>query len=171
MIQLESEAAIGEDIIIPFEFNDLSSLPEGKDIDGSITIRPITVRTWFKLKPYLISFDNEDLEKIIQKKDSYFDSDVQVIMAKYDNLIFDIVCIGINNRKKNMDDWYKEVLKDNCTWKDIYILFNAIFFRLNFNPFFNTIILSRSVSLLSEEEIIALQKNKETWNLKVASCF
>ena len=173
-VQLESEASISQSIIIPFEFHDLSSLPKDSPEEDkpkeTITINPITVRTWFELKPLLVSIDKDDFELIIQKKEASFDSDIQAVMSKYDELLFKIVCIGLNNKKEDMPDWYKEVLQDNCTWKDIYILLNAIFFRLNFNPFLNTITLCKSVSPLSEEEIIALQENKETWNRKATSC-
>ena len=40
---------------------------------------------------------------------------------------------------------------------------NAILFRLGCNPFSRTIIALEAVSPLSEEEIIALQENNETW--------
>ena len=69
--------------------------------------------------------------------------------------------------------WFREVLKDNCTWEDIYILLNAILYRIGCNPFSRTIIALEAVSPLSEVEIIALQKNSETWKkkaLKAASC-
>lgn len=84
-------------------------------------------------------------------------------MAKYDELIFEIVCLGIHNKKGDMPAWFREVLKDNCTWEDLYILLNAILFRLGCNPFSRTIIALEAVSPLSEEEIIALQENNETW--------
>lgn len=94
-------------------------------------------------------------------------------MAKYDEIIFEIVCLGIHNKKGNMPAWFREVLKDNCTWEDIYILLNAILFRIGCNPFSRTITALEAVSPLDEEELIALQKNNETWknrSRKVASC-
>lgn len=72
-----------------------------------------------------------------------------------------------------MPAWFREVLKDNCIWEDIYILLNAILFRIGCNPFSRTITALEAVSPLSEEELIALQKNSETWknrNRKAASC-
>lgn len=90
-------------------------------------------------------------------------------MSKYDELIFEIVCIGIHNRKGDMPEWFREALKDNCSWQDTYILLNAILFRLNTNSFSNTITLLQSVSPLGEEEIIALQENKK--NVEPQSCF
>ncbi|QIK58808.1 hypothetical protein G7050_02695 [Dysgonomonas sp. HDW5A] len=170
VIQLESSAVTGQPITIPFEFSDLSSLPAGKKVGDNIVIRPITVRTWFKLKPLLIQIDSEDTDKLTVKKDIEFDSSIEQLISKYDELLFDIVCIGIHNKKGDMPDWFKDVLKDNCTWNDIYILLNAILFRLNYNPFFNSITLCKNVSPLSEEEIIALQKNQKTWNHKAVSC-
>ena len=96
-------------------------------------------------------------------KDVTFDSVLSELMAKYDELIFEIVCLGIHNKKGDMPAWFREVLKDNCTWEDLYILLNAILFRLGCNPFSRTIIALEAVSPLSEEEIIALQENNETW--------
>lgn len=170
VIQLESEASISKPVKIPFEFSDESSIPKGKDAGECIIIRPITVRTWFKLKPYLVLIDQKDVDLLSAKQGMEFDSKLKEIVNKYDELLFEIVCIGIHNKKGDMPGWFKEVLKDNCTWEDIYILLNAILFRLNFNPFSNSITLCKNVSPLSEEEIIALQKNNETWNHKVTSC-
>ena len=170
VIKLESDAVSSQPIKIPFDFTDLSSLPKDKNIGNSIVITPITVRTWFKLKPLLILIEQVDVDKITVKKDVDFDVEMEQIINKYDQLIFNIVCIGIHNKKGDMPEWFRKVLKDNCTWEDIYILLNAILFRLNINPFFNSITLCKNVSPLSEEEIIALQKNQETWIPKVPSC-
>lgn len=170
-IRLESDAVTGRAIPIPFEFSDRSSFPKDKEIPKSIIIQPMTVRTWFKLKPLLISIDKEDVDRITAKKGVEFDSEIQDLISKYDELLFEIVCIGIHNKKNDMPEWFRNVLKDNCTWEDIYILLNAILFRIRSNPFFNSIILCNSVSPLDEREIIALQKNKETWNnSRAASC-
>lgn len=170
VIQLESSTVTGQPITIPFEFSDLSSLPDGEHIGDSIVIQPITVRTWFRLKPLLLQIDSEDKDRMIVKEGIDYDWDIEQIIGKYDKLLFEIICIGLHNNKGDMPDWYKDVLKDNCTWNDIYILLNAILFRLNYNPFFNSITLLISVSPLSEEEIIALQKNQKTWNHKAVSC-
>lgn len=71
-----------------------------------------------------------------------------------------------------MPNWFRDVLRDNCTWQDMYILLNAILFRIGCNPFLNTITAMRAVSPISEEEIIALQRNSKTWmkDQEVASC-
>lgn len=170
VIQLESNAVTGQTIRIPFEFTDLSSLPQGKEVGDYIIISPISVRTWFKIKPLLIQIEADDIHLLTVKPNTEFNHDIKNLICKYDDILFEIVCTGIYNKKEDMPDWYKDVLKDNCTWNDIYILLNAILFRLNHNPFSNSIILCKSVSPLSEEEIIALQDNSKTWNLKAASC-
>ena len=161
VLQLESESVSCQPVSIPFEFTRLESLPEGKTVGDSIAITPITVRTWFRIKPLLLYIDKEDREVLIADKN------------KYDELIFEMVCLGIHNKKGDMPDWFREVLKDNCTWEDIYILLNAVLYRVGCNPFSRTIIALEAVSPLSEVEIIALQKNSETWKkkaLKAASC-
>lgn len=168
-VQLESSTVVGQSVEIPFEFSDLSSLPNDKKVGDSIVIKPITTRTWFKLKPLLMQIEKEDINLLEAKKGGDLGGIVEIV-TKYDDLLFEIVCIGIHNRKTDMPKWFMDVLKDNCTWNDIYILLNAILFRLNINPFSNSITLCKNVSPLGEEEIIALQKNSETWNLKAASC-
>lgn len=170
IIQIESNTVTGQPVKIPFEFTDLSSLPEGKEIEDFIIVNPITVRTWFKLKPLLIQIETADIEQLVVKKGSEFNRDIELLIGKYDELLFQIVCIGIYNQKADMPDWYKDMLRDNSTWNDIYILLNAILFRLNYNSFFNSITLCKNVSPLREEEIIALQENNKTWSLKAASC-
>ena len=110
---------------------------------------------------------------MIADKNKGFSNQVAELIAKYDELIFEMVCLGIHNKKGDMPDWFREVLKDNCTWEDIYILLNAVLYRVGCNPFSRTIIALEAVSPLSEVEIIALQKNSETWKkkaLKAASC-
>lgn len=170
VIKLESEAVTGQPIKIPFEFSDRSSIPEGKNPGDTIVIKPITVRTWERLKPLLVLIEQDDKDKLVALKDSAFNSEIESLMSKYDNILFEIVCIGIHNKKNDMPEWFKDTLKDNCTWEDIYILLNAIFFRLLVNPFFNSITLLKSVSPISEAEIIALQKNSQTWRSKAGSC-
>ena len=173
VLQLESESVSCQPVAIPFEFTRLESLPEGKTVGDSIVITPITVRTWFRIKPLLLCIDKEDREVLIADKNKGFSNQVAELIAKYDEFIFEIVCLGIHNKKGDMPAWFQEVLKDNCTWEDIYILLNAILYRIGCNPFSRTIIALEAVSPLSEVEIIALQKNSETWEkktLKAASC-
>jgi hypothetical protein len=171
VVQLESWTVVSEPVRIPFDFANLSSLPKGKSVKNSIVITPITVRTWFELKPLLMSFDRKDLKSLTSNGENPgFDAEILELMSKHDAEIFDIICIGIHNKKGHMPDWFREVLRDNCTWEDMYILLNAIFFRIGCNPFMNSITALRAVSPLSEEEIIALQENRESWNRKAASC-
>ena len=59
VLQLESESVSCQPVSIPFEFTRLESLPEGKTVGESIAITPITVRTWFRIKPLLLYIDKE----------------------------------------------------------------------------------------------------------------
>ena len=162
-LQFESDTVTEQPVRIPFEFTVRDSIPKGKDPGEAIVISPITVRTWFKLKPLFMSIDKIDLDKLIEKEDRTPDADLIDIIAKYDALLFDILCIGIHNKKTDPPEWFREVLKDNCTWEDVYVLINAIFFRLGYNPFCNSITTLQSVSPMTEAEIIAAQKNLESW--------
>lgn len=163
VLQIESNVVTDQPVKIPFEFTRLDLLPEGKKLGDSIVITPLTVRTWFRIKPLLLYIDKQDREILTANKDTGFNNEIADLMAKYDEIIFEIVCLGIHNKRRNMPAWFREVLKDNCTWEDIYILLNAILFRIGCNPFSRTITALEAVSPLSEEELIALQKNNESW--------
>ena len=165
VLQQEANSAIDNPVHIPFEFK---NVPDGKEVGDTIIVRPATVRTWFKLKPLLVLIEREHLSKIVSVGESSFSDETRDIMCKYDDLIFEIVCIGIHNETGDMPEWYKDVLRDSCTWEDILILFNAIVYRLGTTSFLNTITAALAVSPLGEEEIIALQKNKESWTSKAA---
>lgn len=173
VLQIESNVVTDQPVKIPFEFTRLDLLPEGKKLGDSIVITPLTVRSWFRIKPLLLHIDKQDREILTANKDTGFKNEIADLMAKYDEIIFEIVCLGIYNKRGNMPAWFREVLKDNSTWEDIYILLNAILFRIGCNPFSRTITALEAVSPLDEEELIALQKNNETWknrNRKAASC-
>lgn len=167
VLQIESNVATDRPVTIPFEFNRQGALPAGKKLRDSIVITPITVRTWFRIKPLLLHIEKQDRQILSANKDTRFNNQMAELMAKYDELIFEIICLGIHNKRGDMPTWFREVLKDNCTWEDLYILLNAILFRIGCNPFSRTITALEVVSLLNEEEIIALQKNNESWKARI----
>lgn len=172
VLRIEGDVVTDRPVTIPFDF-DPATIPTGKTAGDSIVITPIKVRTWDRLKPLLISIDKKDREALAVNKDVVFNDALAGIMAKYDDILFEMVCIGIHNKSGDMPAWFREVLRQNCTWEDIYILLNAILFRIGCNPFSRTIIALEAVSPLGEEEMIALQRNHETWTYpdrKVASC-
>ena len=141
-LRIESDVVAENPVEIPFEFKK-GTYPEDKDPGDRIVIKPITVRTVFRIKPYLAMIDKADLDIITAKKGVAFDSKINEIMTKYEEIIFEIVCLGLYNKKGKMPDW----------------------FRLGCNSFMNTITITMSVvSPLSGAEIIALQKNSESWS-------
>ncbi len=166
----ESDVITEKPIDIPFEFK---NVPDGRDVGDSIVIRPITVRTWFAMKPLLAMIDEKDFNHLVEKESSdnkdLFDDDAKKMMMKYDEIVFEIVCLGIHNKRGAMPEWFRQVLKDNCTWEDIYILLNAILFRLQSMSFSKSITVLKAVSPLREREIIALQENEEKWIRKAAT--
>lgn len=163
LLQLESDTVSERAVNIPFDFKDKTSVPKGKNIGESIIISPIKVRTWFKLKPLLMTIEKDDFDKIIEKSERTPDSELTEIIMKYDDVMFDILSIGIHNKKSEPPQWFKQVLIDNCTWNDVYVLLNAIFFRIGYNPFCNSITTLKSVSPMTEQEIIAAQRNLKSW--------
>ena len=163
IIALESDTVSESTIRIPFEFACLDSVPEGKRVDKYITITPLTVRSWFRLKPLLLAIDPEDLEVIVGNGDGTFDPRVPEVMGKYDELILSVICIGLHNKKSDPPAWFRQVLKDNCTWEDTRILLNAVLFRVGYNPFYKSIMTLKNMSPLNEAEIIAARKNLKSW--------
>lgn len=163
IIKLESDAVTDRPITIPYEFPNLSSLPDGKTVGNSVVITPITVRTWFRIKPLLLEFAGEDLGKLSLRHGDMPLPDAARLMAHYDSAVLDIVCLAIHNRPSEPPLWFRNVLMDNSTWEDLLVLLNAVLLRLCYNPFINTITLLKVVSPLDEAEIIALQENNRTW--------
>ncbi|MCC8172573.1 MAG: hypothetical protein LIP00_12505 [Parabacteroides sp.] len=166
IIKSECDVIADGPVRIPFDFSDLSSLPKGKKVGDSIVLSPLKTRTWYKLKPLLLSIEKEDAEKLLSRKNGEFHLEAMAVAAKYDELLLDVVCIGIHNKKGDPPRWFREVLKDNTTWEDIYILLHVLFFRLFHNPFSNSITLLRNVSPLDEEEMIALRNNLAMWTAR-----
>jgi hypothetical protein len=161
--QFESETITEKAISIPFAFENRESIPEGKEPGDCIVIRPITVRTWFRIRPLILQIEKEDLGRIIVSKDEV-NVDLADLMAKYDELIIDIICIGIHNKKSDPPQWFRDVLVDNTTWDDLRILLNAIIYRIGFFPFCESITMLQNVSpLKTETEIIAAHKNLTSW--------
>ncbi|NLO70227.1 MAG: hypothetical protein GX102_04645 [Porphyromonadaceae bacterium] len=170
-LYFESEAITEQPVEIAFKFDNKENVPKGKELGDKIVIKPATVRTWFRMKPLLMSIDREDYNKLLPQPPSETpfmegeipDSELIAIVAKYDELLMEIIFLGIHNKKGDMPDWFKEVLRDNCNWRDIRILFNAIVFRLGVQSFCKSITTAASVSPMTEAEIIAAQKNLESW--------
>lgn len=160
--QLESDTITEKALKIPFNFSNRERLPDGKDPGDSIVIRPITVRTWFCIRPLLMKIDKEDLSRLISRAGEINENVVEII-DKYGELLLDIVCIGIHNKPSDPPSWFRDVLMDNSTWQDIHVLLNAILYRIGFFPFCKSITTLRSVSPMDEAEMIAARKNLESW--------
>lgn len=162
LFQQESESVTGQPVRIPFDFTNRNSIPKGKDPGDCIVIKPITVRTWFRIRPLLLKIEKEDIDKMIVKEGE-LNSDFPEMIDKYGELLLDIVCLGIHNKSSEPPEWFRDVLSDNTTWEDIRILLNAIIYRIGYNSFCTSITTLRSVSPVGEAEIIAAQKNLQSW--------
>ena len=160
--QIESDTITEQPIRIPFEFNNKQSIPKDKDPGDNIVIRPITVSTWFRIRPLLLAIEKDDFDKLISREGA-IDKEFAFIMDKYGELLIDIICLGIHNKPTTSPAWFKQVLIDNCTWEDIAILLNAILYRIGYFPFCKSITLLRNVSPLDEVGLIAAQMNIESW--------
>lgn len=161
--------------VIPFAFQ---NVPEGKNPGEAISIKPITVATWFRIRPLLAAIDKADVERLIARPkpegdrattDGTPSADTLEVMQRYGELVFEIVCLGIHNRPGDMPRWFRETLRESATWRDLYVLLNAILYRLGAQSFSNSITVLKAVSPLGEEEMIALQRNKTAWTQKALS--
>ncbi|MEG1544586.1 MAG: hypothetical protein RR382_08705 [Tannerellaceae bacterium] len=159
----DCHTAIEDTIKIPFDFSDKSNVPDGVKLNDEIVITPITVRTWFKIKSLLIQIDTDDIQKMVCSKDEPYPAHAEEIIAKYDDIILDILCIGIHNKKSDPPEWFREVLKDNSRWGDLFILLNAVLFRIGYPAFCKSITVLRNVSPLTMKEMIAFTTNLESW--------
>lgn len=159
----DCSTAIEQTIRIPFEFADRSSLPDGVKLNDEIVITPLTVRTWFKIKSLLIQIETEDIQKMICSEEQPYPVHAEEMIAKYDDIILDIICIGIHNKKSDPPEWFREVLKDNSRWSDLLILLNAILFRIGYPAFCKSITILKNVSPLTMKEMIAFTTNLESW--------
>lgn len=161
-LKLEAETVTEMSVKIPFEFKNKESIPQGKDPGDCIVIRPITVRTWFRIRPLLLQIDKEDLKRMIVKPGELSDDFLQ-LMDKYGELLLNIVCLGIHNKPSEPPEWFREALMDNSTWEDVRILLNAVLYRIGYFPFCTSITILQNVSPIGEAEIIAAQKNLQSW--------
>lgn len=165
LIELESDTVANKPVSVPFDFPNKESVPKGKKMGETIVISPLTVRTYFKLKPLLLKIAHKDFDKLIPKngEDVAPSAEVAILMGKYADTLLSIICIGIHNKKSDPPEWFRQVLLDNSTWEDLYILLNAVLYRIGYTPFCNSITTVRSVSPMTEQEIIACQKNLKSW--------
>lgn len=63
LFQQESESVTEQPVKIPFDFTNRDSIPKGKDPGDCIVIKPITVRTWFRIRPLLLEIEKKILIK------------------------------------------------------------------------------------------------------------
>lgn len=70
LFQQESDSVTEQPVRIPFDFSNRDSIPNGKDPGNSIVIKPITVRTWFRIRPLLLEIEKEDIDRMIVKRES-----------------------------------------------------------------------------------------------------
>lgn len=97
LFQQESESVTEQPVKIPFDFTNRDSIPKGKDPGDCIVIKPITVRTWFRIRPLLLEIEKEDIDKMIVK-DGELNADFPELMNKYGGLLLDVACLGIHNK-------------------------------------------------------------------------
>ena len=162
ILEMQAESIMDLPFEVPFEVTDSSMLPEGVVIE-SIKIEPLKVGTVFRINPLLIKIDKEDLKKISVNIERDFDESAPEIFEKYSDLIIQIICIGIHNRKGNYPEYMPEFLKENCRWKDLHMLLNAVVFRMGTLAFIDSTTILTKVGP-GAAEIIALRENLESWN-------
>lgn len=163
-LHLEADAITENPVVIPFRYEVPTDIPVGEELGSSITIIPMSVETWFRIKPLIAEIESDDYNKLLHRPvPAIPDIELVNLLGKYDSVIMQIIFIGIHNKPGEMPDWRKQALISNCNWQDIHILLNAILFRIGQQSFCKSITTLRNVSPLTEAEIIAAQKNLESW--------
>ena len=162
ILEMQAESITDLPFEVPFEVSDSSMLPEGVTIE-KIRIEPLKVGTVFRLTPLISKIKKEDLEKISVNPERDFDESALELFEKYGDLIIEVICMGIHNRKGEYPGYMHEFLKENCRWKDLHLMLNAVLFRMG------TLAFIASTTLLTKvgpgaEEIIALRRNLNSWN-------
>ena len=160
LLELQADTIADVPLEVEFKANDPSMLPEGKEIT-SIIIEPQKVGTVFRLLPLISKIDKEDLEQLTVNNDRDFDEAAPKIIAKYGDIIIELICIGHHNRKGQYPKYMPEFFRENCTWKDLHFFLNAILFRMGSTAFINSTTMLTKVGP-GAAEMIALQKNLES---------
>jgi len=161
ILDLQADSIAELPFIVPFEVEDRSMLPEGVVID-KISIYPLKVGTVFRIIPQISKIRKEDLEKISVNPERDFDESAPEVMGQHGDVIIEVICLGIHNKKGAYPEYYPEMLRENCTWKELHLLLNAVLFRFGTMAFIGSTTALMKVGP-GAEEIIALQKNLESW--------
>lgn len=169
LLELQADSIADIPLKIPFEIQDSTMLPdefpttkENEKLMTEIVIEPQKVGTVFRFLPLVSKIKKEDLAKITVSLERDFDESAPEVMARYGDTILEVICLGIHNRKTPYPDYLPVFLKENCTWKDMHFLLNAILFRMGTMAFINSTIRLTEMGP-GAEELIALQTNLESW--------
>lgn len=163
LLRLQGEAVSEKPLRIELEPDqDTSMLPKGKKIT-CLTITPAKTITWFAINPLLLQIDKEDLEKMRAVMGKDFHPEASELFSKYAKLIIKIIALGIINKGGEFPKWMPEFLAKNFTWADLLVFLREITARLGSQSFCSSITMLKNVSPMDEAEMIALQKNQESW--------
>ena len=162
LLGAEADTVLQRAVIIPFKCTDKSMIPKRISVE-SITISPLMVGTIFRLKPFIVKIEKEDLDKMAINDKRNFDPGAPELFAKYADLILNILTIAIHNQKSDPPVWYKTMLAENCTWSDLHVLFNAVIYRLGTMSFYKSTMVAMNMGLMDATGMIALQKNLKSW--------
>lgn len=163
LLEKQADIVTQGPVHIPFKAEKTDMIPAGKVVER-ITIHPLKVGTVFRIKSLLASIPSEEMAIITTNEERKFGPESPAIFEKYSDLILDIINISIFNKKGDPPSWFREMLKENCTWEDLHIILNAILFRMGSRPFCSSITaLMKTVSPQEEKEIIALSRNLKSW--------
>ena len=169
LLEIQAETITDHPHRIPFVINDSSMLPEDfpvtKKDDQTFTelvIIPAKVGTFLRIYPLIAKIEKEDLEKITVSPERAFDVNAPEIMLKYTEVIIEIICIGLHNRRGEYPEYMPEFIKENCAFRDLHVILNAILFRLGTMAFTDSTTMLMKVGP-GAEGMIALQENLTSW--------
>jgi len=164
LIRLQSQFITGQPAIFKFTADDKSMLPDGFD-DSVIKIYPLKVGTVIRVSGKISEISDEDLETITAIQDVPVSTRAYVAIGKYSDTVIDIICLGIHNQKSAYPEYLHEFIKENCTHEDLFVLLNAVLYRMGTMSFINSTTEMKKVGL-QNMEIIAMRKNLESWAIQ-----
>lgn len=161
LLKLQSELITGSPAKFPITADDTTMLPKGVKIDH-ITINLLKVGTVMRITPLCAEINQQDFEKLISSKESPFHPEAPALIEKHTPTIIKIICHGIHNKKGKYPGYMERFIQQNFTMSDLHVLLNAVLFRMGQLSFLKSTTELKRVGLESKE-IIALQKNLESW--------
>lgn len=164
LIQEEAEFIRSAPWVQEVEIN-AETLPKEHRPEGNkmfLKIYPQKVISSIKINALISQIKIEDREVLIANESRDMDPSFPDLFNKYNSLIISIICQGYHNAAGDPPSWLRNFFIQNFTWNELYIILNAIIYRLGNLAFIESTDLIQRTGPQTKE-IIALAENLRTW--------